>query len=137
MVDEDLVRRKLADIQHLVAQLHEYRNITVDEYRGEWKIQRIVERTLQMAIESCLDVAGHVVSDRGLRVPATHADTFHALAEAQLLAGDLRDAMVRMTGFRNVIVPEYARVDAEIVIRILRTGLRDLERFTESAGAWV
>jgi len=28
--------------------------------------------------------------------------------------------MVEMTGFRNVVVHEYARIDAEVVIRILR-----------------
>jgi uncharacterized protein YutE (UPF0331/DUF86 family) len=33
--------------------------------RADWKTQRIVDRTLQIAIEACLDVASHVVADRG------------------------------------------------------------------------
>jgi uncharacterized protein YutE (UPF0331/DUF86 family) len=33
--------------------------------------------------------------------------------------------MVEMTGFRNVVAHEYTRIDAEVVIRILRERLED------------
>jgi uncharacterized protein YutE (UPF0331/DUF86 family) len=36
-----------------------------------------------------------------------------------------------------VIVHEYARVDAEIVVRILRQHIDDLARFGATARAWV
>jgi uncharacterized protein YutE (UPF0331/DUF86 family) len=126
VVDRDLLLRKLADLDLYLGQASEYRGITLEEYRGDWKTQRIVERTLQMAIEVCVDVASHVIADRGLRVPSTYAEAFDVLAEAGLLPGAERDAMVRIVGFRNVIVHEYARVDAEIVVRVLRLQLDDL-----------
>ncbi len=71
VVDRDLLLRKLADLDQYLSQVSEYRNITLDQYRGDWKIQRIVERTLQMAIEACVDIANHIIADRGLRIPAT------------------------------------------------------------------
>ena len=46
MVDRDLILRKLADLDQYLAQVSEYRGITVDEYRRHWNLQRIVERTL-------------------------------------------------------------------------------------------
>ena len=136
MVDWDLVLRKLADLDQYVDQLGEYRGITVEEYRRDWKTQRIVERTLQMAIETCVDVATHVIADLRLRVPATYAEAFEILGEAGLLEPDLEQAMVRMTGFRNVIVHEYTRVEAAIVVKILRDDLDDLVRFRDAALAW-
>jgi uncharacterized protein YutE (UPF0331/DUF86 family) len=137
VVDRDLVLRKLADLDLYLTQIAEYRGIQLDDYRGDWKVQRIVERTLQMAIEVCLDVATHVIADRGLRVPATYAEAFDVLAEAGLLPGAERDTMVRMVGFRNVVVHEYARVDAEIVVRILREHLDDLAGFGARAREWL
>lgn len=106
MVDRDLIFRKLADLQQYLEQVSEYRGVSVDEYRRDWKIQRIVERTLQIAIEACVDVATHIIADRGLRVPATYAEAFEVLGEAGLLDGALQAAMVRMAKFRNVIVHE-------------------------------
>jgi uncharacterized protein YutE (UPF0331/DUF86 family) len=137
VVDRDLLLRKLADLDLYVRQVAEFREVDLEHYRGDWKTQRIVERTLQMAIELCVDVANHVIADHGLRVPATYAEAFDVLAEAGMLPGPERDAMVRMVGFRNVIVHEYARVDADIVVRILRTHLGDLTRFGITARAWV
>lgn len=58
------------------------------------------------------------------------------LGEAGLLDGALQAAMVRMAKFRNVIVHEYARVDAEIVVRILGQHLDDLTRFRRVALGW-
>ena len=127
---------KLADLDQYLDQVGEYRGISVEEYRRDWKIQRIVERTLQMAIETCVDVATHVIADLRLRIPATYAEAFEILAEAGLLEPDLEQAMVRMTGFRNVIVHEYTRVDAAIVVRVLRDDLDDLARFRQAALAW-
>lgn len=136
MVDQSLIRRKLADLEQYLGQLAEYRDITIDDYRRDWKTQRIVERTLQIAIEACVDVAEHVIADRRLRVPATYAETFEILGDAGLLDAALRDAMVRMAGFRNVIVHEYARVDSAIVVDVLRNRLADFMRFRAAALSW-
>lgn len=89
-----------------------------------------------MAIEACVDIASHMVADRGLRAPATYADTFEILAHSGLLSPDLGEAMVKMTGFRNVVVHDYAGIDAEVVIRVLRERLDDFRRFETEALYW-
>ena len=45
MVDADLLRRKLADLDLYLRQVAEFRGVTVEEYGRDWKVQRIVERT--------------------------------------------------------------------------------------------
>jgi uncharacterized protein YutE (UPF0331/DUF86 family) len=137
VVDRDLLRRKLAELAEYVTQVSEYRDLTVERYRADWKTQRIVDRTLQLAIEACLDVASHVVADRGLRAPSTYAETFEILVQAGLMSPGLGRVMVEMTGFRNVVVHEYTRIDAEVVIRILRKNLDDFGRFEAEALRWL
>ncbi len=129
MVDRDLLLRKLANLDQYLTQMTEYRDITIEKYSQDWKTQRIVERTLQIAIEVCLDVATHLIADRGLRVPATYAEAFEVLGDAGLLEPDLKDLMIRMSRFRNLIVHEYTRLDPAIVVRILHAHLDDLSRF--------
>jgi uncharacterized protein YutE (UPF0331/DUF86 family) len=135
-VDRDLLRRKLAELAAYVSQVSEYRDLRVERYRAEWKTQRIVERTLQMAIETCLDIASHVLSDRELGAPSTYAETFAILVEAGLMSPGLGRVMVDMTGFRNVIIHGYARIDADTAIRILREHLEDVRRFEAEALRW-
>ena len=78
-----------------------------------------------------------MIADRRLRVPATYAEAFEILGEAGLLDPSLRDAMVRMAGFRNVLVHEYARINPGIVIDVLRHRLPDFGRFRDAALGWL
>lgn len=132
MVDKDIILRKVAQLDEYRGQLREYAGLTVGSYRSDWKVQRIVERTLQMMIETCADIANHVLSDRGMRPPASYADTFAVLAENNVIDGGLATVMEKMAKFRNVVVHQYEGVDAEIVMLILRKHLEDLDRFKDA-----
>ena len=131
MVDRDLVLRRLALLDTYLEQLTPYRQIDLEEYRQDWKTQRIIERTLHLAVETCMDLADHLVADRRLRVPETGAESFEVLAEAQLLPGELAAKLASMVGFRDILVHDYTRLDPAIVIRVLRQDLGDLERFRD------
>jgi uncharacterized protein YutE (UPF0331/DUF86 family) len=85
MVDEVLILRKLSELDDYYLQINEYASITAGEYTKDWKIQRIIERTLQMMIETCIDVAGHIISDQGFRIPKSYSDTFSVLHENNIL----------------------------------------------------
>lgn len=132
MVDRDLILRRLANLDIYLEQLAPYRGIDAGAYQQDWKTQRIVERTLHLAIETCMDVADHLVADRRLRVPETGAESFEILADADLLPRDLGRALALMVGFRNILVHDYTRLDPAIVIRVLRMDLADLERFRDA-----
>src|SRR6516225_1503119 len=104
VVDRDLILRRIASLETYLGQLAPYREIDLGAYLQDWKTQRAIERTLHLAIETCMDVADHIVADRRLRVPETGAESFEILAEAQLLPPDLGDALAKMVGFRNILV---------------------------------
>ena len=126
MVDKVLLLRKLAELEEYLGQIKEYANVSAEQYSKDWRIQRIVERTLQMMIETCADIAGHIISDRGYRIPTSYADTFRVLYEKEILTKELSETMENISKFRNIIVHHYDRVAPEIVVGILR---KDLDGF--------
>jgi uncharacterized protein YutE (UPF0331/DUF86 family) len=129
MVDKSLVLRKLSDLSDLCGQMIEYQGITARRYAADWKSQRIVERTLQMMVEICLDVANHIISDKGYRRPVGYADHFTVLRENRILSTRLTARMEKMAKFRNLIVHNYDKVDTEIVVGILKKNLADFDAF--------
>lgn len=128
MVDETMILRKLSDIDEYHRQVKEYTDLSVAQYSGDWKIQRIIERTLQMMIESCVDIAGHIISDKGWRAPKSYADAFKILHESGVISGSSFQALEKMAKFRNIVVHDYDKIDAEIVVSILK---RNLDDFTD------
>jgi hypothetical protein len=74
MVDETLILRKLSELDEYYKQITEYKKLTVAQYSGDWKVQRIIERTLQMIIETCVDaVSLFCFNQPGLLRPACRA----------------------------------------------------------------
>ncbi|MFC1590893.1 DUF86 domain-containing protein [Thermodesulfobacteriota bacterium] len=132
MVDKTLVLRKFAELDEYLKQISEYEMLGADEYSENWKAQRIIDRTLHMMIEVCLDIAGHIISDKAFRVPANCADIFRVLQEQKILDADLSDTMQQMARFRNLVVHHYDKTDPAIVINILRNSLKDFKEFEKT-----
>lgn len=132
MVDKSIVLRKIAGLDTYHHQLKTFSDITIDDYKSNWKTQRIVERTLQIMIEICVDIATHIISDGGMRVPTSYSDTFKVLFEHNIINSELFTIMEKMAKFRNVVVHQYEEVNAEIVMLILNKHLDDFERFKDA-----
>ena len=135
MTDADLVSLKLARIEGLVADLETLAK--PDLIRTDILQQRFVEHTLQLAIQCALDVASHIVADDALGVPGTNKELFAILARHGWLSSSLGESLVRMVGFRNVLVHGYDDVDLGIVEDTVRNRLGDLLAFAAAVRARV
>lgn len=132
MVDKILIMRKLTELETYIKQAQEYSTITVKKYSRDWKIQRIVERTLQMMIELCVDIANHIIADKKYRVPTSYSDTFQVLEEEGLVSKKQYKTMKKIAQFRNIIVQHYDKIDEAIVVNILRQNLKDFLEYRDS-----
>lgn len=132
MVDKPLILRKLSKLDEYLKQTREFSSVTLEEYSHDWKVQRIVERTLQMMVETCADIANHIISDRGYRIPDNYGDTFRVLYENGVLKEDLFEILLKMARFRNIVVHQYDKVDETIVIGILRNNLSDFTAYRDA-----
>jgi uncharacterized protein YutE (UPF0331/DUF86 family) len=132
MVDKTLILRKLSELDEYYRQIKEFEKISVGQYSDDWKIQRIIERTLQMMIETCVDIASHIIADKGYRVPKSYSDAFKVLLDEKIVSSRLFDVLQKMAKFRNIVVHHYDKVDAEIVVGILKKDLRDFTSYKDA-----
>ena len=129
MVDKALIGRKMAQMEMYLSQIREYSKISLASYKSEWKTQRIVERTLQILVELCIDMANHIISDEKMRLPEAYADTFKVLMENGVIDKRLWSRMEKMAKFRNVVVHQYEKIDPAIMVSILHKNLNDFEKY--------
>jgi uncharacterized protein YutE (UPF0331/DUF86 family) len=92
---------------------------------------------LQVSIEVCLDVAGHIIASERLRAPRNYADSFSVLDEAGIISAELCGRLRQMAKFRNRLVHLYSEIDNEYVYTIIQNELDDFERFKRSVAKWV
>jgi uncharacterized protein YutE (UPF0331/DUF86 family) len=132
MVDRALVLRKLSELDQYSQQLSEIAEKAIALYANDWKTQRIVDRTLQLMIETCLDIGSHIISDEGYRVPESYSDVFNILHENGIVPEDLIESLRHMAKFRNILVHHYSRIDASLIVQILGDHLDDFNRYKKS-----
>lgn len=132
LVDKLLVGRKIAQIDTYLGQIKEFSRISAVQYQNNWKTQRVVERTLHILIETCIDVANHIISDREMRMPTGYADTFKVLMEEKVIGKKLGKTLQNMAKFRNIVVHQYEAIDPAIVVSILNRNLQDFERYKKA-----
>lgn len=136
-IEKDRVTEFLRLLSDDLKTLREKTEIPKEVYRGSRDIQAIVERRLQTATESCINVGNHLIARLGLRPPADYADVFCVMGEAQLLPAELIDQMTDMARFRNLLVHVYWALDHEKVYDSLRSRLGTLEAFASHISRWV
>jgi uncharacterized protein YutE (UPF0331/DUF86 family) len=128
MVDRDLVLAKVAILEPRLARIESARS-RADSPLEPLDVQDITVVNLQRAVQAMIDLAAHVVAREGLGLPDSLAATFQLLEHASIIDAGLSLQMRRMTGFRNVVVHEYRRLDPAILEAIVRERLGDLRAF--------
>ncbi|MDP3488337.1 MAG: DUF86 domain-containing protein [Bacillota bacterium] len=132
MVDKAVVERLLVQLEEYLRDLDEAKlSYSLEDFKGNKVIRRYTERTLQVAIEACLDIASHIISYKGFREPLDSKDCFQVLLENKLLPVALADSLKRMAQFRNIVVHDYIRVNPEIVYSIVQDNIPDIVAFAQ------
>ena len=87
---------------------------------------------LQMALQNCIDLAAHIISDEELGIVGSTNEMFYMLEKSGYIERGLSENMVAAVGFRNLIVHEYGQIDLKQVYHIAHHNIDDLEHFVKA-----
>jgi uncharacterized protein YutE (UPF0331/DUF86 family) len=128
VIDVEVIDARLRELSRRLRRVEAKAPATLKALAADEDLQDILARNLEVAIQTCIDVAFHVCGAHGA-VPTTAAEAFSELAKRGLIERRLAGRLQLAVGFRNVLVHEYADVDWKIVMQVMRTGSRDLSAF--------
>jgi len=126
--DREVIRRHLGALREALANLRRHAGRSVVELRADADLRWIVERGLQLCVQNVLDVATHLAAASGLDSP-DYASAIDRLADLRVLPSEFASRLRLIAGFRNVLVHGYLQVDLDVLERVLRERLDDLEAF--------
>jgi uncharacterized protein YutE (UPF0331/DUF86 family) len=123
----------LQKLEQYISELEKQQPITLEKFRTDFTCQLAVERAFQAAIESCTDIAAHLVSVYQLGYPQESRDVYQFLIDTGYLDRPFGEAMMAMVGFRNRLVHLYWDVDVEKLYQYLQEDLKLLRQFRDFA----
>lgn len=132
MASRPIIMRKVSSVEKHLRRIKELPQISLDEFSNDANVQDILLFNLTQAIQNCIDIAAHIVSDEGWGVPATQSEMFDTLVEKSVISRELAKRLIAMVGFRNRVIHEYERLNLEIVYRVWTERLTDIEEFVSN-----
>jgi len=129
MVNQNIIKAKINHIERSLQRLQGKKQITLAQLKNNADLQDIILHNLQLAIQGCIDIASHIISDEGWTVPDTLAGLFDILGGHKVISRDLEARLKKMVGFRNIIIHEYGTIDMNKVYQILTRDIKDVRLF--------
>lgn len=102
-----------------------------EEYLKDLIKRRACEKTIEVAIDSLIDVAAMIISAQKLGLPVSEENVFDILVKNNIIGNDFSEKLKAMKGFRNVLIHRYAHIDDELVHDHINQYLGDFIKFKE------
>ena len=132
MIDKDLIIDKASRVKGHLQRIREKRDMNLDKFLDDIDAQDIVLFNLQIAIQNCIDIASHIISDEGLGVAGSTSEIFYILQENDYINAQLTEKIISAVGFRNLVAHEYGNLDLKNVYKIIHEDIEDIESFIKN-----
>lgn len=129
MADVDLILQKAGRTRTHIARVQLKCGDDLSTFMSDTDRQDIVAFNLHMAIQNCIDIASHLISEEGWGVPGSTSEMFYMLEDHGCITVDTTEKMVKAVGFRNLLVHQYGQIDLQRVFTICRKDVQDLMTF--------
>ena len=104
MVELGRILRKDIDSVILNSASEALLNIDLPIFMSDIDRQESILFNIQMAVQNCVDIAAHIISEEGYGVPGSTNEMLYMLEDNGYINMALAEKMVKAVGFRNLIV---------------------------------
>ena len=131
-MDKELVLAKLESLYRCIERVESQHITSLEELQLSLDKQDIAVLNLERAVQLCVDIASHILSDAGGLVPDTMAGTFQALAAQGILDEALGEKLRKSVGFRNIAIHQYQDINHKILFTVITEHLQDFKDFAKA-----
>jgi uncharacterized protein YutE (UPF0331/DUF86 family) len=129
-VDEVLLRKAVL-CRDRIAKIRRALPADSEELAKDEMLEAFISFNLFLLIQDVVDLATHIVAERGLGIPGSQREVFDTLAGSKLITRSTAEAMASMASLRNRIAHIYGSVDVVRLGREAPTGLDAVGRFLD------
>ncbi len=137
MVDRDLVAAKLAELADRLSRVRAKCPLTAESFKTDRDALDLVSFNLMLAVQSCSDIACHIIADEGWSAPTTQASAYQQLHDQGVITKGTTQALSNAIGLRNVVAHGYAGINPAMVHAAATRSVEDLGKFAREVAAWM
>lgn len=137
MVDKEKLAKYIQELERHLGHLAELQKYKKGMFLSDWKVYDLVDRKLHLALETFLTLGEMIIGEFNFQKPDTYADIPRILFENKVIDKGLKDGLVDLARFRNVLVHEYLYLDHEKIYQHLQKDPKLIKQFIEAIKKFV
>lgn len=127
-ISKALIAKKLDFLNEHIKKVEDM-SFSEEEFVSEVDIHDLIVFRLQQAVETCIDIATHIIASSNAPRKETAKDVFIFLGEQGIIDKDLAFKMGKAADFRNRVVHGYNNFDFKLLFKDYKKDLKDLRQF--------
>ena len=127
-IDKELIKKKLSFLDSNLSKI-ERMEFDENEFIENTDIRDLVTFRLQQSVETCIDIATHIIASLSLERKERAKDAFLLLGKEKIIDKDLALHMGKAADFRNRVVHGYNDFDFSLLSKGYKKDIADLRNF--------
>ncbi|MHA1265358.1 MAG: type VII toxin-antitoxin system HepT family RNase toxin [Candidatus Helarchaeota archaeon] len=116
----DVIEAKLKKLEEILGILEQLRAEPKEKLKEDPIFYSALERNLEIAIQSILDIGNHLIAIKKWRTPKNYKDIIKILGEKGVIPKNFAQDIEKMAGLRNILVHSYLEIEEEKIINLLQ-----------------
>ena len=128
---------KLNKLEEYTGLLKGYRKHTITEISEDVTLRGAIERYMQLAIETVLEIGEMIISNKGFRKPETYKEIIQVLGNNNVIKKEFSRRFASVAGFRNILVHRYDDIDMDELYSHLQKDVKDFDTFAKQVSDYM
>ena len=120
---------KLQALDEYLGYLKDLQKVNKKSFLADYHNFGLGEHYLHLSIEVLLDVAKLLIIAYNFPRPEEQRDMFRVLHDTRVISEKLYSQLMGASGFRNVLIHEYEKIDKERVYEYLQNNIDQFKEF--------
>jgi len=129
LVNKLIIQKRLRKLSEYVKLLKLLQKEKKEKFINDPFVYGNVERYLQLAIQSVIDISNHILSEHNINGISDYRDVIEKMGQEKFLPLEFAKHIAPMAGLRNILVHEYIEVEREKLYEILENYINDFNEF--------
>lgn len=129
MLNKDLIKTKVRNIQEYLLEIEPILSLPKNEIISNIEKLRTLERNFQLVVDAMIDINMHTIRELNLSSPDDLKSTFVILAEGKILPIDFAQKISPVVGLRNILVHGYEKVDRNLFVDSFLKNRQDFDQY--------
>lgn len=110
-MDQLVLAQKLESLRRCLQRIEQKRPESPSALIDDADLQDVIVLNLTRAVQLCVDIGGHIVSQSNEPSPATMGEVFNALQRLEVIDELTQTNLRKAVGFRNIAFHNYEAID--------------------------